>query len=96
MFITPYGLECRTKGLADESPGQHGRLGYQTAGNPTYATSLFEYVLIVQVKVMRRSKHWLPEYYFLDDTVTFELIGLTLSVEVIYDRVDNADMNEFR
>jgi hypothetical protein len=41
-------------------------------------------------------KHWLPEYYFLDDSVAFESIGLTLTVEEIYDRVDNADMNEFR
>ncbi|MGH8476508.1 MAG: Uma2 family endonuclease [Methylococcales bacterium] len=62
--------------------------------------SLQEYVLIepdfVSVQVLRRHKHWLSEYYFLDDTVTFESIGLTLSVEEIYDRVDNADMNDFR
>jgi hypothetical protein len=34
--------------------------------------------------------------FFLGDLVNFESIGLTLSVEEIYDRVDNADMNEFR
>lgn len=62
--------------------------------------SLQEYVLIeqdiVSVQVLRRSRHWLPEYYFLGDAVTFESIGLTLNVEDIYDRVDNRDMNEFR
>ena len=62
--------------------------------------SLQEYVLIesdfVSVQVLRKSNHWLSEYYFLGDTVTFGSIGLTLTVEEIYDRVNNADMNEFR
>ena len=62
--------------------------------------SLQEYVLIeqdiVSVQVLRRNNHWRPEYFFLGDAVTFESIGLTLMVEDIYDRVDNADMNEFR
>lgn len=62
--------------------------------------SLQEYVLIepdmVSVQVLRRSKGWMPEYYFLGDSVRFESIDLTLPVEDIYDRVDNADMNEFR
>lgn len=62
--------------------------------------SLQEYVLIesdfVSVQVLRKSNHWLSEYYFLGDTVTFGSIGLSLTVEEIYDRVNNADMNEFR
>ncbi|PKM37910.1 MAG: hypothetical protein CVV06_03380 [Gammaproteobacteria bacterium HGW-Gammaproteobacteria-10] len=62
--------------------------------------SLQEYVLIeqdfVSVQVLRRSQHWRPEYFFLGDSVNFDAIGLTLTVEEIYDRVDNADMNEFR
>ncbi|GAB4262634.1 MAG: Uma2 family endonuclease [Methylomicrobium sp.] len=62
--------------------------------------SLQEYVLIepdiVSVQVLRRSKNWLPEYFFLGDEVRFESIGLTLPVEDIYDRVDNPDINEFR
>ncbi|MGR8951497.1 MAG: Uma2 family endonuclease [Gammaproteobacteria bacterium] len=62
--------------------------------------SLQEYVLIepdfVSVQVLRRHKHWLPEYFFLDDSVTFESIGLTLTVEDIYARVDNPDINDFR
>ncbi len=62
--------------------------------------SLLEYVLIepdiVSVQVLRKSNQWRSEYFFLGDLVSFESIGLTLSVEEIYDRVDNADMNEFR
>jgi hypothetical protein len=51
---------------------------------------------IVSVQVLRKNKHWLPEYFFLGDSVTFESIGLTLPVEDIYDRVDNNEMTEFR
>ncbi|MEQ1635554.1 MAG: Uma2 family endonuclease [Methylococcales bacterium] len=62
--------------------------------------TLQEYVLMeqefVSIQVLRKSKHWTPEYYYLGDQVTFESIGLTLSVEAIYDRVDNNDMDEFR
>ncbi|MGZ8220176.1 MAG: Uma2 family endonuclease [Methylobacter sp.] len=62
--------------------------------------SLQEYVLIeqdfVSVQVLPKSNHWQPEYFYLGDSVTFESIGLTLTVEEIYDRVDNSDMNEFR
>lgn len=62
--------------------------------------SLQEYVLIeqefVSVQVLRKAHAWQPDYYYLGDWVTFESIGLTLTVEEIYDRVDNADMNEFR
>ena len=62
--------------------------------------SLLEYVLIepeiVSIQVLRKNNHWMSEYYFLGDSVTFESIGLTLTVEEVYDRVDNQDMNEFR
>jgi len=62
--------------------------------------SLEEYALvesdIVCVQVLRRSQHWRPDYFFLGDNIAFESIDLTLAVEAIYDRVDNADMNEFR
>jgi Uma2 family endonuclease len=62
--------------------------------------SLQEYVLIEQesasVQILRRRNHWQSEYYFLGDVVTFDPIELKLSVEAIYDRVDNGDMNEFR
>jgi Uma2 family endonuclease len=61
--------------------------------------SLQEYVLIeqdfVDVQVFRRSEGWLVRHYFLGDEITFESIGLTLSVEDIYHRVQNDDMVEF-
>lgn len=65
----------------------------------TKLPSVQEYVLIeqdvVSVQVLKNNKGP-AEYYYLEDSVTFESIGLTLPVEEIYDRVDNADMNEFR
>lgn len=61
--------------------------------------SLREYVLIeqdfVEIEVCRRSNSWLSERYFLGDSVTFESIGLTLSVEAIYHRVPNQDVLEY-
>lgn len=58
--------------------------------------TLEEYVLIaqdfVQIEVIRKSEGWKSAKYFLGDEVTFTSIGLTLSVEEIYDGVDNADM----
>lgn len=62
--------------------------------------SLQEYVLIeqdiVSVQVLRKSKQWQSEYYYLGDAAVFESLGLTLAVEEIYDRVNNQEMNEFR
>lgn len=61
--------------------------------------TLQEYVLIeqdfVQIEVIRRRAGWLPEHYYLGDDVVFESIGLTLTVEEIYDRVLNEDMVEW-
>lgn len=61
--------------------------------------SLQEYVLIeqdfVDIEVVRKSQLWQPRHYFLGDHVTFESIGLTLSVEEVYHRVKNQDMTEF-
>lgn len=61
--------------------------------------SLQEYVLIEQdfaeIEVCRRNNSWLSERYFLGDSVTFESIGLTLSVEAIYHRVPNQDVLEY-
>ncbi|NOQ36936.1 MAG: Uma2 family endonuclease [Methylococcaceae bacterium] len=60
---------------------------------------LKEYVLIeqnqVDVEVCRRSNNWFSEHYFLGDEVTFESIDLTLSVESIYQRVNNEDMQDY-
>ncbi|WMP16533.1 Uma2 family endonuclease [Thiothrix lacustris] len=61
--------------------------------------SLLEYVLIEQdiaeVVVQRRSEAWRSTYYYPGSTVTLESIGLTVPVEAIYERVDNADMRVF-
>ena len=61
--------------------------------------SLLEYVMVEQdivlINVLRKSNNWRTEYYNLGDTVTFESIGLTLSVAEIYERVNNSDMNQY-
>ncbi len=61
--------------------------------------NLQEYVLIeqdfVDIEVIRRSAGWVSKHYYLGDQVTFESIGLSLSVEEIYHRVNNEDMLEF-
>lgn len=61
--------------------------------------SLQEYVLIeqdiVDVEVIRRATGWLSEHYFLGDELTLSSINLTLSVEDIYDRVQNGDVKEW-
>lgn len=73
----------------------------QTIKMAAYKTlsSLQEYVLIEQdfaeVEVCRRNNNWISERYFLGDDVMFESIGLTLSVEAIYNRVQNEDVLEF-
>ncbi len=61
--------------------------------------TLQEYVLIeqdfVDIEVVRKSMGWQPQHYYLGDEVTFEAIGLTLTVEEIYDRVKNEDVTEW-
>lgn len=61
--------------------------------------TLQEYVLIeqdcVDITVYRKSDDWHSVHYFLGETVHFESIDLTLSVEEIYHRVQNEDMAEF-
>lgn len=61
--------------------------------------TLQEYVLIeqdyVDITVYCKSDNWRSVHYFLGETLYFESIGLTLSVEEIYHRVQNSDMVEF-
>ena len=61
--------------------------------------SLVEYVIIeqdiVDVTVYRKSDDFRSTHYFLGDDIHFESIDCTLSVEEIYSRVDNQDVNEF-
>lgn len=61
--------------------------------------TLQEYVLIaqdyVEVEVIRRSEGWQSSKYHLWDEVTFASIGLTITVEEIYDGVQNKDMTKW-
>lgn len=61
--------------------------------------TLQEYVLIEQdigkIAVMRRDSGWLTESYYLGDEITFTSIGLTITVEEVYDGVQNDDMTEW-
>ncbi len=69
------------------------KIAYQAS--PT----LKEYVIIEQdiadVEVCRKSDNWVSSHYFMGDEVTFESVGLTMSVEDIYFRVDNDDVKSF-
>lgn len=69
------------------------RLVYQAI--PT----LTEYVLIeqdrVEITIFRKSDEWRPTYYYIDDEITFESIGLTLPVLELYERVENQEMLKF-
>ena len=47
------------------------------------------------VEVFKRSDNWKPLIYTLGDSITFESIGLTLSVEDIYYQVENEEMMNF-
>ena len=62
--------------------------------------SLQEYVLVeqdfVEVEVLRRSQDWRSENYYLGQIVLLESVGIELNVADLYERVDNADMAQFR
>ena len=66
------------------------RLAYQST------PGLQEHVLIEQdffdVEVCRRNKGCLPRHYFLADEFTLDPIGISLSVEDVYRRVQNEDV----
>jgi len=61
--------------------------------------TLKEYVLIEQdyceIEVFRQSDSWASSFYSLGDTIQFESIDVTLSVEDSYYRVENEDMSLF-
>lgn len=59
--------------------------------------SLQEYVLVeqerVEVEVFRRSQGWQPSYYW-NDVVELESVGMSLSVQSIYEQVRNGEVEE--
>lgn len=61
--------------------------------------SLQEYVLIEQdkaeIEVFTRQNGWQAAYYYLDDTIHFESIDASISVEDIYYQVDVEDVLAF-
>ena len=61
--------------------------------------TLQEYVLVDQssakIEIQRRHTHWAIEKYFLGDSITFDSIQLTLTVEEIYERVVNEEVTEW-
>ena len=62
--------------------------------------TLTEYIIVeqdfVDVAVYRKSDDWRHTNYFLGEEVLLESVGLTLTVEDIYDRVQNDEMKKFR
>ncbi|WP_341328128.1 Uma2 family endonuclease [Methylotuvimicrobium sp. KM2] len=58
--------------------------------------SLQEYIVIeqdfVDVDISRRKNHWQSEHYFMGDELYLESIDLQVSVEAIYERVENGDV----
>ena len=62
-------------------------------------SSLQEYILIEQdfaeIDVQQRSENWRSSYYYLGDQITLKSVDITLSVEDIYQRIDNSDMQDF-
>ena len=66
----------------------------------TQINTVLEYVLIeqdfVDIEVIRRRNGWQSEHFYLGDSVTFEAIGLTLTVEEVYARVNNPELVEWR
>ena len=61
--------------------------------------SLQEYVLVEQdkceIEVFRRKDSWASTYYVIGDTLTLESVDVILTVQEIYDRVLNDDMQKF-
>ncbi|MBK8454587.1 MAG: Uma2 family endonuclease [Thiofilum sp.] len=61
--------------------------------------SLQEYMLIeqdfVQVEVFRRSQAWQPSYYYWTDAVELESLGVSLTVQAIYEQVNNAEVMQW-
>lgn len=55
-----------------------------------------EYILIeqekVEIAILSHRLGWQSSYYFLGNTVTFELLGLSVSIEDMYDHAQNSAM----
>ena len=50
----------------------------------------------VDIEIIRRRTGWQSERFYLGDSLTFESIALTLTVEDVYARVNNPELVEWR
>ncbi|MGH8499198.1 MAG: Uma2 family endonuclease, partial [Methylococcales bacterium] len=48
-----------------------------------------------EIQVFSRKDHWQSSFYYLGDEMTFHSLGVTVSVEAIYDQVNNEDVLAF-
>ncbi|MEB4593077.1 Uma2 family endonuclease [Candidatus Thiothrix sp. Deng01] len=59
--------------------------------NYTQISSLLEYVVVSQdtpaLRLFRRRTDWQAEFYYAEDTITLESVGLTVPITQIYRRV---------
>jgi Uma2 family endonuclease len=57
------------------------------------------YVLIEQdfceIQVLSRAAGFIPQYYYLGDNIAFELIDVAISVNDIYERIENEDKERY-
>ena len=97
----PHSYYSQTPTLIVEVLSKSSRRMDETTKRMAYQSipTLQEYVLIeqdfVDVEVCRLSQGWVSEHYFWGDSVSFESVGLTLTVAEIYDRVDNEEVQGF-
>jgi Uma2 family endonuclease len=61
--------------------------------------SLQEYLLVEQdkceIEVFRRNDNWASTYYVLGDVITLDSIGVSITVEEIYERIENDDISAY-
>ncbi len=69
----------------------HKRMIYQSI--PSLREFLFIEQTLVEIELCRRhGEHWSCQNLFLDDSLTLESVGLTVSVAELYQRVHNSDL----
>lgn len=95
QFIDDYMTDSPALIVEVLSPGTRQRDRQSKRLEYLQLPSLQEYVLIeqdfVEVEVFRRNDDWRPAYYYWGDTIMLESVGLTLTVESLYERVSLAE-----
>ena len=61
--------------------------------------SLEYYVLVEQdfceISVLSRAEGFIPQYYYLGDDIDFPIINVSVSVNEVYDRIENEDKDRY-